>query len=289
MIYPEKPNLSPYRYWPGDQKVIRCSNGGKRSPGKEEQLVLHIVHRCAAVTPGLLHRQMQIYHKEHAVSEQRLRILLGNLVHSGYLVKFVSEDPEANSQTLIYTLSALGISYFSGPRRKISILHCKRLLAAQQYLFCSREHPRSEITMDLMVSEQNTQAGYFGVQFHCDAFVREEDGRTVFVLAVRSCDAADTLAEHLHTMEAAIFSPAHLNVQTKDSRVILVCEDPAHEHQVQETLLAMEASYEFPLYLTNDLALYHDTGEGLTKYPLRKDLSKQLADRLSRIFETALP
>ena len=287
-----KINTSPFRYHPEDQFKILRNNSYSFRLNAGDKRILDAVHRSVAVTPLLLLGQLTAL--GDTVSDQNLRMNLERLFTKGFLNKTVLKDPDSiTPPQTIYSLSKAYLRSLAEYPEKLDLLLCKRLLAAQQYL-CTAGIYRSgaTITMNTLITEKDVKPGFYSDhQFRCDALIQGQNDQTAFVLAVRKTrNWMQDLKDQLATMERTIFSPRALTVQTKDSNVVLIFEDDAHQAEAEQALLQDETCrYEFPVSVTNDIqtfgcSLFHQT----KLIPdLKKGLAQQVSGRLVTCIETA--
>lgn len=285
-------NTSPFRYHPEDQLKIFRSSTNKFRLTEDERIILEGIHRSIVVTPMLLLDQLSAPGISTGI--QNLQLNLHHLFNRGFLNKLSLEDPDGcTPPQTIYALSKAYLRSLEETPEKLDLLLCKRLLATQQYLGAAGHYrSASAVTMNARITEPDTRPGFFSDHtFRCDALIRDPDGQTTFVLAIRKeKNWLEKLKEQLSTMERTIFSPCPLNVPTKDSRIILICEDEDHQTELEQALIRDQTCrYEFPVFVDNDIQTFSRMSSGPALIPeLKKSLAQQVSGRMLNCIETAL-
>lgn len=252
---------------PGRPINLRCLTG-------DEARLLNLVNRAVAVTPGIAAVQS-------GMTNAAAKKILEKLCSAKYLQKYASRE---DSRLVVYLLGPNGQELLNCKKREIlTPLQLKKILAANQFLNLHNAWAKPEnVRIRPLVCEAELRPGYFTDRaFRPDAMVQKED-HTLFVFSVRSDAAAlETLHDDLEAAERTLFSPARLNFETRDSRVVLVCEDPGHQERVAAELQACA----FPVYLTND----HDAFNGIREMRCleKKSVAHCAADRIAAILEEA--
>lgn len=290
---------SPFAYRRGERlNVLHPRGEGMPMRLSElEQKILVLINSSLVTTSYLLGKHLaQLGWEENA---NTIRAVLDRLFRNKYIIKMEFMTSETRSLTKVFALGRYGVAYIRSigevPNRTkfvstLDVVGAKKLLAAAQYLLWENHITDAQgITMGAMVMEEVKPGYHTDNCFRSQAVVNTGDGRTVFVLAVRSEPLAfRELREKLYRVEQTVSGRYKLNMSVGRPEVILVCETEAHQETVAQQLLEKECAFDFPLYLTNDAQTFGEPRQELYRYPGKKKLVIRFADSLFGLVEKVM-